>query len=285
MDSLRAPVEEPLNLNSNADKKKIKFDDDVQTQTSKPREDISEETMIIATILQYFVTPPYLVKTIFKQKFFKNFRYAKNLPKLSTLPFMATSVHARFREGLTVRMGKISKPLNKSKNHQPLKNTRYVNIGYQKYLELQGQQVPTNVRVTVDTETKKVVSPLEAYKEQVGAKSSYGYHVRIAKTFSSIFTESSYKDGYSQSIYINSGDYFHKDVKLDLPSFELKNGNANLLLLLCKFNDLDYAFQQDRKNLGGIEKVEEFLDSIVEIPEGVRVEDACLIALTKISNS
>lgn len=288
MDTFKDPIEEPVNITEvgKDGKKKIKFDDveakiDAATKTQL---EVTEQAMFIATVLQYFVTPPYLIKTIFKQKFFKNFQHAKEYPKLSTLPFMSQSVDSKYREGLTVTMGKITKPSkNSKKKSQPLKNTKYVNIGYDSYLELSGQQVPTNVRVTVDTEEKKVVSPLEAYKDQTGAKASYGYHVRIAKTFTSIFTESAYPDGYTSSIWVNGGDYFHNS-KIEMDSFKLKSDvkSANLLLVVAKWGDVEYAFEQDKKNLEGVSGAKEFFDGEMKIPEGSRVEDAAMIALTKL---
>jgi len=290
MDTLKEAAQEIVNLDDALDKsakKKIKFDDidDKAKKENELKNEVSENAMTIATILQYFVTPPYLTKTLFKTKFFKNFQYAKTFPKLTTLPFMSDDVESKYREGLTVTMGKTSKPLTKNKKSQPLKNTKYVNIGQDKYLELAGQQVPTNVRVTVNTETKKVVSPLEAYQDQVGAKSSYGYHVRIAKTFTSIFTESSFPDGYSQSIYVNSGDYFHHgDAKIeDLKEVVIdKTKEANLLLVVAKWNDIEYSFKQDSKNLEGVSSAKEFFDGQVKIPSGTRVEDGSMIALTKL---
>lgn len=289
MDTLRE-VEEPVRLEAakSDNSKKIKFDDideGTKDASAKDKTDqVSEDAMIIATILQYFVTPPYLNKTIFKKQFHKNFIYAKNFPKLTTLPFMSDDVSSVYREGLTVTMGKISKPLHKSKKHQPLKNTKFVNIGHDNYLELQGQQVPVNVRVTVNTETKKVVSPIEAYKEQVGAKSSYGYHVRIAKTFSSVFTESSFPEGYTKSLWVNSGDYFHH-TKTKLPAHkpELTGKEQNILLIVSKWTDIEESFKNDAKNLEGVSKAQEFFDGQVSIPSGTRIEDGALIALTKLS--
>lgn len=287
MDTLKE-VSEPVDISeidSKTGKKKIKFDDAELKESANEsnQEEISEVAMIIATILQYFVTPPYLTKTIFKQKFFKNFQHAKNFPKLTTLPFMKDDVSSKYREGLTVQMGKIHKPQGLAKKKsQPLKNTKYVNIGYDKYLELKGQQVPTNVRVTVNTETNKVVSPLEAYKE-TGAKSSYGYHVRIARKFSSIFTESSYPEGYSQSIWINSSDYFNNS-KTKLNKVKLSKKDSNLLLIVSNWKDIEFSFNNDKKNLQGIENPNEFFDGELEIPSGTRIEDGAMIALTKISN-
>jgi predicted SPOUT superfamily RNA methylase MTH1 len=288
MDTLKE-IEQPIDISevdSSTGKKKIKFDD-IEAKESKNdqvKNEVTEQAMIIASILQYFVTPPYLTKTIFKQRFFHNFQYAKNFPTLTTLPFMNEKVDSKYREGLTVQMGKIHKPQGLAKKKsQPLRNTKYVNIGYDKYLELSGQSVPTNVRVTVDTESKKVVSPLEAYNNQVGAKSSYGYHVRIAKSFTAVFTESSYPEGYSQSIWINSADYFHNS-DVTLPKFKIsKSNDLNLLLVVSKWSDIEFSFNQDKKNLDGVESAREFFDGEIEIPSGTRIEDGAMIALTKVS--
>lgn len=290
MDTLKE-IEPVVNIDDALDKsskKKIKFDD-MDSKAKKEdslKNEVSEDAMLIATILQYFVTPPYLTRSLFKSKFFKNFQYAKTFPKLTTLPFMCEEAEPKYREGLTVTMGKVSKPLTKSKKSQPLKNTKYVNIGYDKYLELSGQQVPTNVRVTVDTELKKVVSPLEAYKDKVGAKSAYGYHVRIAKKFTSIFTESSFPEGYTQSLYVNSGDYFHHNKDAELKEIGLSDNTkeANILLVVGKWKDVEYSFDQDSANLEGVSNAKEFFDGQVRIPSGTKVEDGSMIALTKLVN-
>jgi predicted SPOUT superfamily RNA methylase MTH1 len=252
------------------DSKKIKFDE--------PKETISDEAMLIATVLQYFVTPPYLVKTIFKQKFFSNFQYAQNFPMLTRLPFMAPAADSKYREGLTVQMGKVSKPQNKKKS-KPLTNTKYVNIGYQEYLELANQQVPLNVRVTVDTSTKKIVSPNEAYSDQTGVNSTYGYHVRIASKFSKVFTESSYPQGYTKTLYVSSGDYHHH-VHPKLPKAEVVQGDC-LLLIVSKWKELEKMFRMDK--FEGVDDVKEFFDGEVSVPWGVRVEDGAMIALTKLT--
>lgn len=249
------------------DSKKIKFDE---------KETISDDAMFIATVLQYFVTPPYLVKSVFKQKFWKNFQYAKDYPKLTRLPFMSPSAESKYREGLTVNMGKVSKPLNKKKS-KPLTQTKFVNIGYDKCLELT-QQVPLNVRVTVDTATSKIVSPLEAY-ESSGVNSTYGYHVRIASKFSKVFTQSAYPDGYTRTLYVSSGDYYrHADPQLPEPS--VTTGD-NILLMLGKWNELAELFKQDK--FEGVDDVKQFFDGQVAVPWGVRVEDGAMISLTKLS--
>lgn len=238
--------------------------------------------MVIATILQYFVTPPYLVKTIFKQKFWKNFQYAKDLPKLTRLPFMAPDSQSKYREGLTVPMGKVSKPQNaKTKEKsKPLTNTKYVNVGYQEYLELSGQQVPVNVRVTVDTSTKKIVSPREAYEDQVGVNSSYGYHVRLASTFAKVFTESAYPEGYTKTLFVSGGEYHHHDKHPKLPASKAVDGDC-LLLIVSKWSELERLFKQDR--LEGVDDVKQFFDGEVPVPWGLRVEDSAMYALTKLS--
>lgn len=247
--------------------KKIKFDE---------KDKISDDAMFIATVLQYFVTPPYLMKGIFKKKFWANFQYAKDLPKLTRLPFMAPGAQAKFREGLTVAQGKVSKPMKKK--GKPLTNTKYVNVGHGEYLELQGQQVPLNVRVTVDTQERKIVSPSAAYDGQTGVNSSYGYHVRIASKFAKVFTESSYPEGYTQTLFVSGGDYHrHTHPKLT----QVVKPSGNLLLVVSSWKELESVFQNEK--FEGVSDVKEFFDGEVSVPWGVRVEDAAMVALAKLS--
>ena len=79
--------------------------------------------LLIASLLQYFVTPPYLVKSVFKKEYQSCFSVAAKLPRISALPFMR-HLHddkGRYREGLAIRMTKPStgaKPAKKKAYEQ-----------------------------------------------------------------------------------------------------------------------------------------------------------------------
>lgn len=248
--------------------------------------------MLFATLLQFFVTPPYLAKSVFAQSPFKEkLRYAHKLPKISTLPFMNNNeVGKDFREGLTIpkHTPKIVTKGSKKKvsPRNKLSTTKYVNVGLSEPLEL-ASEVPVNVRVTVDLKNKCIVSPLQAYGV-IGCKSSFGYHVRIAKTFTSVFTESSVPAGYTSSIYVSCDDYFKKAgvQRTELATFDKSKvhvQDSSVLLVLGNWLDMEYSFGRDSQNLEGIESAQQMFDGELKVPEGVRIEDAALIALTKVN--
>ncbi|KAK7678167.1 hypothetical protein QCA50_018845 [Cerrena zonata] len=296
-----------VELGSDKGGKRIKFnfnDDEVKKEDAKekPKEvdealeptgdDIKNEnnSILFASLLQYFITPPYLINSTFANNKYKSkFKYAHKLPKLSTLPFMQNNgVGSDFKEGLTVakHTPKITNKKTKKKTSQikKLSVTKYVNIGEDKLLEL-SQDVPVNVRVTVDVKNKKIVSPLTAYGT-IGNRSSFGYFVRLAKTFSSLFTESSFPDGYTASVYANAGDYFNR-TPLEVPeSVELSKINVKggqVLIVVGQLDDINYSFTKDQSNLSGIEGAHQMFDGKLDLPNGVRVEDGALIALTKLN--
>lgn len=247
--------------------------------------------MLFATLLQFFVTPPYLVKSVFAGNLYgTKFKYAQSLPKLSTLPFMCNNhVHKSFREGLTIpkKSPKVSKKKKKHSRSQKLSVTNYVNIGSSEALKLDAQ-VPVNVRVTVDLRNKKIVSPVHAYGV-AGSRLAFGYHVRVCNSFSALFTESSLPDGYTSSIYISCDDYFDSSSS-SLRSKLLKysppaniGDSATVLLVLANLNDLVRSCLSDQENLAGVSDPCQMFDSELAIPKGARIEDAALIALATLS--
>ncbi|EDO17352.1 hypothetical protein Kpol_1060p5 [Vanderwaltozyma polyspora DSM 70294] len=271
--------------------------------TSKNQKKLSD-SVLIASLLQYFVTPPYLVNTVFKKDYHKYFKYASKLPRLSALPFMRylDEDNGRYREGLTIRMSKPSSNNNSNKGKE-FKQTKYVNVGKPEALELKTQLVPVNVRVTVDTIEKKVVSPQEAYGDFYGAQFSYGYHVRIAQSFGNVFTECSFKNGYSQAVWINSGDYYYNEnlkkynkIENNLGRIEKiirsEPGNtdnmSNLLLVFGKWDHVKKSFNDSKDQFEGCEGAHQFFDGQLELPGTVphgriQIQDSCMISLTLLS--
>lgn len=258
--------------------KKIKFNEEldptpepvsVSSGTSSTGNENNSE--LFAILLQYFVTPPYLVKSVFKDSpYLPKLKYASHLPKLPNLPFMNNNqVHKDFKEGLT-----IPKKSPGKKNKNKLSMTKYVNIGEAEPLELV-QEVPVNVRVTVDLKNKKVVSPIEAYGV-IGYKSNFGYYTRVAKQFSQIFVNSGHPDGYTSSVYVNCDNYFgNEDTNL-----EFTKDNNRVLLVFGNPKDLKFSFDQESSLTG---EFTDLFDKKTSIPN-VRIEDAVMIGLTKASN-
>ena len=292
--------------------RKEKAKDDKESKGATHR---LSDAMLIATLLQYFVTPPYLVKSVFKKQYAQYFKIAKDLPRLGALPFMrhlGDGDEGRYREGLAVRM---SNPNEKSTKE--FKQTKYINVGRSELLALKTQLVPANVRVTVDIEERRVVSPVEAYGDFVGARSSFGYHVRVAKSFGDVFTESAQPGGYSQCVWANCGDFYydeherrHVKVETKVPRVttiyqpaaaaaaeaaeHVATGGkpaavqpANILLVFGKWADIQRAFNGSRDQFEGCEGAHQFFDGQLEMPGAapqgcLAIEDACMVSLTLI---
>lgn len=273
------------------------------------RDNSLSDAMLIASLLQYFVTPPYLVNTVFKKQYRRYFQEASKLPRLSSLPFMRhlEQDQGRYREGLAIRMSKPGAAAPKKKGKE-FKQTKYINIGKPEPLELKTQLVPVDVRVTVDTVEQRVVSPEEAYGDFVGAKAAYGYHVRIAKTFGSVFTECAQPNGYSQAIWVNSGDYYYNEQLKKYRKVETKlpyvtqivkpesDGAAgavvtpaNLLLVCGKWDHISDSFQKSKDLFEGCEGAHQFFDGQLELPGAVpqgnvSIPDSCMISLSLIAS-
>ncbi|CCE61638.1 hypothetical protein TPHA_0A05640 [Tetrapisispora phaffii CBS 4417] len=293
----------------------IEVTEDIKGTKGETKKRLSRP-MLIATLLQYFVTPPYLVNTVFKKDYHKYFKYACKLPRLSVLPFMRyyEEDKGRFREGLAVRMSKpeaTNSNQSNSKKAKEFKQTKYINIGKSECLELKSQLVPVNVRVTVDTVEKRVVAPQEAYGDYVGAQSSFGYHVRVCKKFGSVFTESAFPEGYSQAIWCNSGDYYYNEklkkndsIENELPRIQSivksekktsENGDetpaaqmSNLLVLYGKWKHILESFEASKEMFEGCSGPHEFFDGQLELPGAaprgmIPISDCCTISLTLLS--
>lgn len=297
---------------------KIRFDEVAEKQSGssaaserqKEQKKKLSPAMLIASLLQYFVTPPYLVNSVFKKSYLECFQVAAKLPRLSALPFMRhlKDDHGRYREGLAIRMHKPGTNKKDSKR-KPYEQTKYVNVGKGENLELRGQLVPANVRVTVDVIERKVVSPEEAYGDFVGAKTSFGYHVRVAKSFADVFTACPAPQGYTQTVWVNSGDYYFnpdlkKTIKIDskIPHIQkiIKPTSeedidvndttpANLLVMFGRWNHISDSFKQSREQFEGCEGAFQFFDGQLDLPGSsplgnICIEDSCMIALATLAN-
>lgn len=112
--------------------------------------------------------------------------------------------------------------------------------------------------------------------------------MRVSKNFTSIFTESSVPEGYSSSIYVNCDNYFGGKCGSELQDFDRENihvKGGNVLLILGNWLDIEYSFSREKANLEGVESANQMFDGELKIPEGVKIEDAALISLTKVYDS
>lgn len=279
------PKSKPLviseNLNENEDDKSKIDETELKINGKIPN------SILISMLLQFFITPPYLRSMVFKKKYSHFFKFAQKLPRLTSLPFMqnidsndTNKNMSKYREGLSIQM---KHPTAKKE----FKQTSYINIGKDKPIKLKGQLVPTNVRVTINLETQKIVSPMEAYGTD---NVSYGYTVRVAPNFSNIFTPvglGGKSVDYTQTIWINAQDYFNENKdSVKIKEIDSLKGN-NVLLIFGKLKYLKKSFEMD--NFVGIDSVKQFFDGQLSLPEtmipgNITIEDAIMIGMSVLSS-
>lgn len=273
-------------------KPKIVFNAETSNQ-QKP--ELSERAVTLASLLQFFVTPEYLRKSIFTPETTStNFEYAKKLPKL-LLPFME-SRDARYKEGMSIPMtlnknvnSKISKQKRNTKKAeakgielQPPTvdgETPYINIGADEPHELEyGVSVPVGVRVTVDIKENKVVSAVEAYGRDTG------YSVRVATDFSHIFTMPSTPEGYDYTVWCPGGEFKQGEVKAEVqpkPIFALPRSVKRPLFVFGQWDHVEDAVKHD--TVLGVSGAKELFDSKLDFKRAVRVEDGVFVALDRLA--
>lgn len=296
------PVESSSSSAVEPAKKKIVFgeeeDHEVKSQPEPVKQDMPAGTLL-ASLLQFFVTPSYLRRITFPDT--RIFEYAKKLPKIPGLPFMNHS-KARYLEGITVKhkidkktMAKFKKGSTKSKKQLALESsTHKVQVGDDLLLNLDPaqQKVPVGMRVTVDTDKKRVVSARTAYGSEY-----FGYGVRVATHFGKVFTQCPLSaDGYSYTVYVPCQEFLAgpnvalpaavKGLATANPSNLRRQGatstDSRILLVYGRWNQVDRAVGQDSEDLAQVTDAKALFDARLAIRSCGRVEDAVMMSLSKL---
>lgn len=219
----------------------------------------------IAALLQYFVTPQYLVKETFKTAMSsgglspKVFAEAKKFPPLEALRPLLQPWRGghKFRDGVAIvrrpvraktASGKVKKTAVKDKT------TGFVNVGLSRAVELGGGvRVPFGVRVTVQmhgddkeaaeagAEDKEVAEAAEAAEKGVypcvvspeAAWHYAGFSVRVAQSVASVFGEAGAAtggSGYSRVFGVDRDNNNKASRDGDAIS---KQDNNHLLVAIC----------------------------------------------------
>lgn len=271
--------------------KKIDLNGAKQTQQRK----MDSDTILLAGLLQFFVTPPYLVESVFRNSSIdlKKFNYAKKLPTIPMLPFMqANDGHGtkKYKEGMTIQNLSKSRKKTASGKVKKIKKadlmTKYVNVGLKEMLELK-EAVPKGARVTVDMKKHIVVSPYVAYGTS-STNNSYGYQVRVATSLEALLGQTPFPDGYDMILYSCCGEYFATTKSTDwndvLSALSINGKNdmtklvGNILLIVSPGNDWNAIFHESK--LDG--EAKDLFDGSIPIPTKSRVEDGCMISLSKL---
>lgn len=265
----RIDIEDEDDLKERYEQEKIKYHDEA-----------FKRAMLLASLLLFFVTPPYLVKTVFQNVQInpKAFILASKLPKITTLPFMRINKgksSKQFREGMSISKTKQKRQKTSSGKVKKIKKadreTKFVNIGESQLFELK-DAIPTNARVTVDVKNHTVISPMDAYGS-MGMNNSYGYEVRFAPTWKDCID-----NHYDSTITACCGEYYpsssDKNHLVDLIDTDELHGRV--LVIVSRWSDIfNTVKEEDRES-------ESPVSGRIEIPSQVRVEIGCTIALTRL---
>ncbi|XP_066934305.1 putative methyltransferase C9orf114 [Clytia hemisphaerica] len=191
----------------------------------------SDANVVFARILQYLECPQYLRKYFFPVH--QDLKYAGLLNPLDCPHHMRMDDPSPYREGVTL--------------NRPVKGGgSYVNAGMRKEVKVD-KLIKPDVRVTVkldpyddeDVEKKKyltgsVVSPTTPKESD---NIYWGYSVRLANSFSAVFTESPYKSGYDLTMGTSErGEVLDQ---MDLPNFN------HLLIVFGGLKGLELSLESD----------------------------------------
>lgn len=280
--------------------KKIVFNEEPASASSNNEPKIVESTILLATLLQYYVTPSYLRKITFPDT--AVLHYAKKIPKIPGLPFM-NHRKSRYLEGITVKhkidkktLQRFKKGSTKSKKQLALESTtNKVQVGDSDLIQLDTsqQRIPVGMRVTVDTEKNKIVSARSAYGSEY-----FGYTVRVVPQFGKVFTECPLStDGYSYTVYVPCMEYM-APLNTPLPAAvkalssvtpqslltkaKTTSSSPRYLLVYGKWNQVDQAVQHDSQDLEQLTDASPLFDARLAIKSCSRVEDAVLMSLARL---
>lgn len=222
-----------------------------------------EESKIltICAILQYFITPKYLVKEVFRNSINKLpnkvFKKCYKMPIIGKLKDYLQGTKDN-REGISIiknikrRKRDDGKVIKLNKNE---KSTKFIQIGEKEMIEInEDNGIPLGVRVSINIKDKKIVNGEDIW-------GYVGYNIRIAKDYTSIFTEAG-GDGYEKGILVKVGINGN-----DKPRSDLSKSTGSRII---------YCFGCNGKEM------EELCDEIV-VGYGNRVEDAIVSVLSVIT--
>lgn len=248
----------------------------------------SPKAIVIASLLQYFITPPYLISETFKGVDLPDnvFSRAKKYQSIPNLPAFESD---KFKEGISIT----KKPSNWSKTHpefqaksangrvKPLpkgaKVTKFVQIGREKCIELK-DDVELNRRLTIDLANGTVTTPNKAYGKN-NVLGVYGYEVRLANKLIDVWTDTKIQGGYTSSGFVPGGE-FHSAVDSTLKEERKKTEDGNLLVVVGQWGKFDKLLEEC--GLDGV-KLGELFDFKVTVPKQLRIEDALMIGLGRVT--
>ncbi|KAF5092700.1 hypothetical protein D0Z00_004453, partial [Geotrichum galactomycetum] len=254
--------------------KKVVFGDEEEVKNENKTSAVEEKkssTDRLVDLLNYFVTPPTLRKTLFKD--LKPFDAAKKLPKL--IDFSSS----KYTVGFGASSGKIEKKSSSKKKDS--NKTKLVNIGLKEALELSKDKVQINSRVVIDPVSKKVVTSSD--DEEAGRL--LGYTVSVVNDLNEILANKK-----SSKLWVPCTEFLASKSTAEVTDAAFQNIETvadpaslkeNVLLVFGKWKEIIFSVEEQSEN----KSVEELFDGRVRSIKDARVEDAILIALSKLETA
>ncbi|KAF5093876.1 hypothetical protein D0Z03_002261 [Geotrichum reessii] len=241
----------------------------MKNSTDAAEQEQQSDSDRLVDLLNYFVTPPALRKAFFKN--LKPFESAKKLPKL-------IDFDSKYIVGFGAASGKIEKKTSSKK--KDVKKTTLVNIGLKELLELNKDKIKINNRVVVDPSSKKVMK----INDDEEASRLLGYNVSIVDDLNEILA-----DNKGSKLWVPCSEFLVSKSTAEVTDAALQNIEPlidpatlkqNILLVFGKWKEIIFSVDEQPEN----KSVEELFDSRVRTIKSARVEDAILIALSKLQN-
>ncbi|XP_028394946.1 putative methyltransferase C9orf114 homolog [Dendronephthya gigantea] len=227
----------------------------------------SDPNILLGRILQYLECPQYLRKSFFPRH--PDLQYAGLLNPLDCPHHMRATDMLPFREGIVV--------------NRPVKDGHgsLVNVGLQKEVSID-KRLKAGTRVTVklaykdkkdvEVESACVVPPSQPRTEE---GLYWGYTVRLAHTFSAVFTKSPHKHGYD--LTIGTSERGTAIDEIELKKFQ------HLLIVFGGLQGLEASLESD-ESLNAMDPSSLFHHYINTCPEQgsrtIRTEEALLITMS-----
>jgi predicted SPOUT superfamily RNA methylase MTH1 len=196
----------------------------------------SDPNIFLARLLQYQETPQYLRKTLFPMH--HDLKFAGLLNPLDCPHHMRKDAVCQYREGV------VTESLTQGSLRKRRRGSQ-VDCGMRKRIEIDKTlEEGTRVTVKLHTPLKQGTSKLptgEAVSPSVPRTHAglyWGYTVRLAPTFSAVFTESPHEGGYDVTLGTSERGESVDDLKT-LPSF------CHLLIVFGGLKGLEYALECD----------------------------------------
>lgn len=230
----------------------------------------SDPNVLLARILQYLECPQYLRKFLFPRH--PDLKYAGLLNPLDCPHHMRIDDASMYREGII-----LDRPVKKGEGS-------FVNVGLRKDVKID-KRLKAGLRVTVKIDEKahgsyglgKIVAPSEPRSDH---GLYWGYNVRIAHKFGSVFTQCPYKDGYDVTIGTSERGTAIKD--LQLASFR------HMLIVFGGLGGLEASLESDESLLQSEPGLlfDHYLNSCPDQgSRTIRTEEAVLVTLAALKET